>query len=163
MAANFPGTPYTRTDLVDGAGNDYPQAAHVNTPANEVVAIAAHLGGGSDVTSNGGILKTLARGGTDVGYSGEVAANDVAGVAVTVIPNGSTDVTAGISFIGVIKPSSGTTTGGPGFCANNASVELFTDGTDVCTLTVNADGSVEVQRTSGSTLTFDVVLSAVWI
>lgn len=163
MPTSWPGTAYTRTDLVDGAGNDYPQAAHVNVPANEVVAMQASLGAGEDQTANGGFLLTLARGGVTVGYSSAFAANDVAGTAVTLIPNGSKDVTAILTFIFAVKASTGGVNWGIGGLAPGDSMELFNDGTNILTAAVSAVGAFTVQRTGG-TATFDVVFpTAGWI
>ena len=101
-------------------------------------------------------------GGVTVGYSKLIAANDVDGDATTIIANGTGDVTAGLYAMVIVKPSAGAVDYGVVYCANNSSEELY-GGTDVCTLTVNADGSAEVQRTAGSSLTFDIVLFALWI
>lgn len=87
------------------------------------------------------------------------------GTAVTVIPNGTGDVTSALMATYVTKPSSGTPQGGifnaivaPGDSARG----LFSDGGDAATLTVAADGSVTVQRASG-TLTYTIALHLMWI
>jgi len=96
------------------------------------------------------------------GHRKLLGAETVAGVAVEIIANGSTDVTAGLYAMVLVKPSTGAVDYGSTYCANNSSSELFNDGTDVLTLAVAADGSATLQRTSGSTLTFDVTLEAIW-
>jgi len=162
MAVSWPGTAYTRTDLVDGA-TDYPESAQINTPANEIVAMQASLGAGEDQCSNGGLLLTLARGGADVGCSSQFAANDVAGTAVTLIANGAKDVTAIIGFMYVIRVSDGETDAGFAYIANNDSLAIYDDGTNVLTAAVSAVGAFTVQRTAGA-VTFDVLFpSAGWI
>jgi len=96
------------------------------------------------------------------GHRQLLGAETVAGVAVEIIANGATDVTAGLYAIVLVKPSTGAVDYGATYCANNSSVELFNDGTDVLTLAVAADGSATLQRTVGSSLTFDVTLEAIW-
>jgi len=161
MAVNWPGTAYTRTDLIDAS--DYPQAAQTNVPANEIVAMQASLGAGEDQCSNGGLLLTLARSAVTVGYSSQFAANDVAGTAITLIANGAKDVTAIIGFMYVIKTSGGAVDAGFAYIANNDSLAIYDDGTNVLTAAVSAVGAFTVQRTAG-TATFDVLFaSAGWI
>lgn len=95
-------------------------------------------------------------------YGGYRMANDVAGAAVTIIANGTGDVTVGLQAMYFVSESAGGTGGGSATCLNNASVDLYDDGTDVLTLAVAADGSVTLQRTAGAA-TFDVSLWLVWI
>ena len=102
-------------------------------------------------------------GGVTVGYSKLMAANDVAGDAVTIIANGTGDVTAILAAMVVVVASDGNTDGGPIYVKNNDSWILYSDGTDILTLAIAADGSATLQRTSGSTLTFDVILQAIWV
>jgi len=162
MAASWPGTAYTRTDLQDAA-TDYPEAAQINTPANEVVAMQASLGAGEDQCSNGGLLLTLARSAVTVGYSSQFAANDVAGSAITLIANGAKDVTAIIGFMYVISVSDGEADAGFTYLKNNDSQTIYDDGTNVLTAAVSAVGAFTVQRTAGA-VTFDVLFpSAGWI
>ena len=101
--------------------------------------------------------------GATVGYAKLIAANDVAGGAVTIIANGTGDVTAILAGTAVVLTSDSNTDGGPIYVKNNDSWVLYDDGTDVLTLAVAADGSATLQRTAGSTLTFDVVLQIIWI
>jgi hypothetical protein len=83
--------------------------------------------------------------------------------ARTVIPNGAGDVTAVLSGTFAINESGGVTEGGTFKVDNNSSIDLYDDGVDVFTLTVNADGSVEVARSAGAS-TCDIVLGGmVWI
>jgi len=102
-------------------------------------------------------------GGVTIGYAKLLAANDVAGVAVTIIADGVGDVTSFLMAMVAVKPSAGTPDGGPMYVRNSDSYVVWTNGTDELTLSVAANGSVTLQRTAGSTLTFDVVLQAVWI
>jgi len=97
-----------------------------------------------------------------VGYSKLIAADDVDGNVTTIIANGTGDVTAILAAMAVVVASDGNTDGGPIYVKNNDSWVLYTDGTDTLTLAIAADGSATLQRTAGSTLTFDVVLSAIW-
>ena len=146
----------------------------LTTPANDDLAVLVDV---SDITmaASGTDKKvTLANlffrdivdvtdGSTVVGHAQVIAANDVAGVAVTLIADGTRDVTAGIFYIGVVKPSSGNADGGASFVLNGGTNDLYNDGgTNVLTLTVNANGSVTVQRTAGA-LTYDLVIQACWI
>jgi len=101
-------------------------------------------------------------GGVTVGYSKLIAADDVDGNVTTIIANGTGDVTAILAAMAVVVASDGNTDGGPIYVKNNDSWVLYTDGTDTLTLAIAADGSATLQRTAGSTLTFDVVLSAIW-
>jgi len=107
-------------------------------------------------------VEDITDGTTVVGQSRTIAANNVAGVAVEIIANGARDVTAGLYARALITPSAGAQDHGLAYCANNSSTELYNDRTDVLTLAVAADGSATLQRTSGSTLTFDVILIAIW-
>jgi hypothetical protein len=87
---------------------------------------------------------------------------------VTVIPNGTGDVTQKLNGFFIIDPSTGTTTSdaisniAAGGLAPGANVELFNDaGTNIVQLQVAADGSVAVQRTAG-TRTYVVSLQLFW-
>ena len=108
-------------------------------------------------------VEDITDGSTVVGQARVIAANDVAGAAVTIIANGTRDVTTILAAMVVVKTSDGNCDGGPIYVKNNDSWVLYTDGTDTLTLAVAADGSATLQRTAGSTLTFDVVLNAIWI
>ena len=99
---------------------------------------------------------------TVVGYSRLIGANNVAGDAVTIIADGAGDVANGLYARVLVTPSAGAQDYGLPYCANNSSTELYNDGTDVLTLAAAADGSVTLQRTSGTTLTFDVLLDCFW-
>lgn len=97
------------------------------------------------------------------GHRKLLGAEAVAGTAVTIIADGDEDVTAILAAVVVVKASDGNTDAGFTFCRNDDSVELYNDGTDVLTLAVAADGSATLQRTAGSSLTFDVLMDAIWI
>ena len=87
----------------------------------------------------------------------------MAGVAIELIADGATDVTTILQAQVVVKPSAGAADGGVIYIRNNDSAELFNDdGTNILTLTCNADGSLEVQRTAGA-LTYDVLLECLWL
>lgn len=97
------------------------------------------------------------------GHRQLLGAAAVAGVAVELIADGATDVTTILHAQVVVKPSTGTADAGVIFIRNTDTTDLYNDGgTNVLTLTCNADGSLEVQRTAGS-LTYDVLLEAIWI
>ena len=160
---DFPGTQPSWVQLNDDPGGDEIQVSQVNTIYDEVEAIAAHLGAGKTVCANGGVLQTLAESGSTVGYMVGAAADDVDGTPVVLIPGGTYDVTAIVGFIGVVKPSSGSPEFGFNFAEPGGDVvTLFDDGTNTLTLSVSAGGEVSVVRGVG-TLTFDVVLSLIWI
>jgi len=95
-------------------------------------------------------------------YGGYRMANDVAGVAVTIITNATGDVTVGLQAMYFVSESGGGTSGGMATVPNGGSADLYDDGTDVLTLAVAADGSTTLQRTAGAT-TFDVSLWLVWV
>ncbi len=100
---------------------------------------------------------------TVVGHARIIGAKAVAGGVITLIANGARDVTSILHAQATIKPSAGLAEAGPFFIRNNDSWDLYNDGgTNVLTLTCNADGSLEVQRTAGA-LTYDIVLNAIWI
>jgi hypothetical protein len=158
MAVNWPGTAYTRTDLTDGAGNDYPQAAHINEPANEVVAMQPHFGAGSDVTTNGGIRLLLKDSGTVIAHTGQRAIDDLAGTPQEVLPDDTYDVAVGAVVAYMVKPSSGSANGGILTIYNGDTEYIYDDGTNQVTLTINAAGDAVVTRAAG-TLTYDIGLN----
>lgn len=87
----------------------------------------------------------------------------VAGTAVVLIPNGTGDVVVGARATCVVKPSTGTAQTGTIEVLNGASANIFNvGGTEVLTLRVNADGSMDVRRTLG-TLTYTVAIHVVWL
>lgn len=96
------------------------------------------------------------------GYGGFWTWNDLDDNARAIIPNGAGDATAGITAIYYLSESGGGRDGGIVTVDNGAGVDLYDDGVDVCTLTVNADGSVTIVRSAGAA-TFDVALQMVWI
>lgn len=160
---DFPATQPSWVQLNDDPGGDAYEASQVNTIYDEVEAIAAHQGAGKTVCANGGVLQTLAESGSTVGYAVGAAADDVDGTPVVLIPGGTYDVTAIVGFMGIVNPSSGTPEFGFNFAVPGGdSVTLFDDGTNTCTLSVSAGGEVSVVRGAG-TITFDVVLSFIWI
>lgn len=96
------------------------------------------------------------------GYWGFWTWDDLDDTVRTVVPNGTGDVTNGVTITYRLSESGGGTDGGVVMVLNGASVSLYDDGTDRFDLTVNADGSVTVVRAAGAA-TADVALFMVWI
>lgn len=96
------------------------------------------------------------------GYMGFVTLNDVAGAARTIVPNGAGDVASGATIVYRLSESGGGVAGNVVMVNNGASVNLYNAGGETCILTVNADGSVSVARSAG-TSTYDVALFIVWL
>lgn len=91
-----------------------------------------------------------------------VSKSAVAATAVVLIPNGTGDVVIGARATCVVKPSTGTAQTGTIEVLNGASSNIFNvGGTEILTLRVNADGSLDVRRTAG-TLTYTVSIHVVW-
>lgn len=89
----------------------------------------------------------------------------VDGTIRVVIPNGTGDVLYRFACLYVARSSGGTTLGGSISAVNPSTTTLLTDGPsgDVLALHANADGSIDVQRTSGTTATFKVSLWLTWL
>ncbi len=87
---------------------------------------------------------------------------DIDGTAQVVIANGNDDVTAVLNVQYAVSESAGGVDGGNATVSNGASIDLYDDGVDVCTLTVAADGSVTIARSAGAS-SFDVSLCMVWL
>jgi hypothetical protein len=87
---------------------------------------------------------------------------DIDDEEVILVRNSSYDVTVILQAQVAVVCSDGNSDAGPLFVRNNASWNLYDDGVDILTLTVNADGSVKIQRTAG-TKTFVVNIEAIWI
>ena len=165
--SDFPATQPTFVQLDDDStGNgdgDEQVVSQINVVYDEIEAMAAHLGAGKSVCANGGVLETLAESAATVGYSVGVAADNVAGTPIVLIPGGAWDVTALVGFMGVITASDGEVEFGYNYAVPGGdTITLFDDDTNTLTLTVSAGGEVSVVRGAG-TLTFDVVLRLVWI
>ncbi|KKL14356.1 hypothetical protein LCGC14_2516480 [marine sediment metagenome] len=125
-----------------------------------------HLGtgGAGSGTGDAASLMPVVDGATTVGYARSIAANDVGATAKTIIADGTGDVTAILVALVVVEASDGNTDAGFVYVRNNDSTVIYSDGTDECTLAVSAAGAATLQRTAGSTLTFDVILgNATWI
>lgn len=152
--ADWPATAYTRTDLVDGAA-DYPEAAQINIPANEIVAMQPSFGAGTAITANGGIRLTLKDGGVAIAYTGQKAVDNLAGTPQTIIPDGTGDVAVGAVLAYMVNPSSGDASGGILTIYNGDTETIYDDGTNTVTITVSAAGEMTVVRATGS-LTYDV-------
>lgn len=87
---------------------------------------------------------------------------DVGATAVTLIANGSTDVISRLKFEATTVHSGG----GVNFRENTitpggGSQTLYVNGLDTCSIFANADGSVQVQRGSGSG-TYDISIRVFW-
>jgi len=96
------------------------------------------------------------------GYA-EIELSAVAGTAITVIEDAAaTDVKAALRYEALVAESGGGIAAASGALGLAAADNLYDDGVDVLTLTVNADGSVEVQRTAGAA-TFDLAISLRWL
>ncbi len=121
-------------------------------------------GGVGSGTGDAASLMPVVDGATTVGYARSIAANDVGATAKTIIADGTGDVTAILAALVVVEASDGNTDAGFIYVRNNDSTVIYSDGTDECTLAVSAAGAATLQRTAGSTLTFDVILgNATWI
>lgn len=130
-------------------------------PAAGEVLATTRLKAGSVADSTDGTtsLRTYTAAGSSIVWT--YAGLD--GTARTVIPDGAGDVTALLAVEAVIKPSTGTTTYDAARLAPGAAARtIYDDGTNRCAITVNADGSVQVQRTAG-TVTFTIIINATWI
>lgn len=96
------------------------------------------------------------------GYMGFVTLNDVGAGAKTIVPNGAGDVASGATIVYRLSESGGGVDGNVVMVTTPGAVDLYDDGTDVCTLTIAANGSVSVARSAGAA-TFDVALFIVWL
>lgn len=96
------------------------------------------------------------------GYWGFWTWRTLADVARTIVPNGAGDVTSGVTIMYWLSESGGGAEGNVVMVANGGAVDLYDDGTDVFTLTVNADGSVTVVRSAGAT-TANLSLLMCWL
>jgi hypothetical protein len=90
----------------------------------------------------------------------------VAASAQEIIPNGSGDVTAIASVVYTLQASGGTppddVQGGVVTLAVSGTVLLYDEADGTCELRVNANGSLDVRRTAG-TSTFKIGMWVVWI
>jgi len=166
MAASFPGTEVAFVQLNDDPGGDPYEASQVNSAYDEIEAIEAHFGAGTDITAKGGIrLTILGQGGsTTVGYTGEVAVAALAGTPTTLIPGGAFDVTVGAVIAYMVEPSSGSASGGIITIYNGDTETIYEDdGTNEVTITIAAGGQLTTVRTAGS-LTYNIIFNVLcWI
>lgn len=84
------------------------------------------------------------------------------GTAVNIIPDATGDVTKLLILNYVIASSGGVTQGAHTLIANGGSTTIYSNAGNTVSMTVNANGSVEVQRTGGS-LTYTVFYDMTWI
>ncbi len=156
-------TQYLKEEASGGLASEVPDHTHADATEAGTVDHGALTGKGDDdhtqyLLADGSRLESVSP-----GHRQLLGAVAVAGGAITLIANGATDVTSILHAQATIKPSAGAATAGPVFIRNNSSTDLYEDGgTNTLTLTCNADGSLEVQRTAGSR-TYDVILEAIWI
>ena len=106
------------------------------------------------------IYSHTSRGGGTGGWK-HFAVDAVAGAAVTLIPDDEDDVVSGVSFLYVVLTSGAVWVGGAATCGNFGSVNLYNVAGNTLVLTVNANGSMVVQRTAGA-WTYNVGILAVW-
>lgn len=97
-----------------------------------------------------------------------VTKTGIVGSAVTIIPDGTGDVTQIVHFDGIIRSTDNvfigsieSFVGNNTFCLNNASNVITFDGSNQITFSVSSAGVFTVQRTNG-TKTYEVVLYCVW-
>jgi len=85
------------------------------------------------------------------------------GTAVEVVSNGNGDIAYVLHVRYVVRDSAGNVDSGTAEVTPGDSTNLYDDGgTNTLTLTVNANGSVQVQRTAGSR-TYKVMLDLLWL
>lgn len=110
-------------------------------------------------------MSTFPKGARGPGYCAFWTYPDVAGAAITVIPNGAGDVTGFFWARFVLVESAGgtaTSTTIGGLAPGAGAYTLYTDGVETFTLTVAVNGAVTVIRTAGAE-TADIALWMVWI
>lgn len=94
---------------------------------------------------------------------GEYAYSSVGTTAVVIIPDGSYDVRELVRYTVVVSEMTDTgVNSATGQLAPGATVAIYTDGVDTCTLRCNSDGSVDILRTAGAQ-TFRVKLRLDWL
>ncbi len=94
---------------------------------------------------------------------GEYAYSNVGTTAVVVIPNGTYDVQKLLRYTAVVAEMvTAGVNSATGQLAPGATVAIYTDGVDTCTLRCNADGSVDILRTAGAQA-FRVKLRLDWL
>lgn len=84
------------------------------------------------------------------------------GTAVNIIPDATGDVTKLLVLNYVIAGSGGVTQGAHTLIANGSSTTIYSNAGNTVSMTVNANGSVEVQRTGGA-LTYTLFYDMTWI
>ncbi len=111
-----------------------------------------------------GRLGPAAGGNTETGVvfvNDDYRAMAIDGVLRTIIPNAAGDVVSVLLFDGFVVESAGGISTPDGNLTPGNALNIYDDGVDVLTLTVNADGSVDIQRTAGAA-TFTVELRLRW-
>lgn len=96
------------------------------------------------------------------GYGGFVSLEDVDDTPTTIIPDGTWDVTSGLTAIYRLSESGGGVDGNVVMVANGGNVNIYDDGVDIFNLAVAADGSVTVVRSQGAA-TADIAIWLAWI
>lgn len=131
-----------------------------NAAANGTSVIAHRGTGAISITrADGGSFLTTGAGGA--GGWQHFMRTGIAGTAVVALSAGS--VSYALHWRFVCKPSTGTENHGSGSTGIiPGSSSLYSSGSDICTLHINADGSVDIQRTGGS-LTYTVSIDFLWL
>lgn len=89
-------------------------------------------------------------------------ATSIGASAVTIIADGSGDVTQGIAVTGIILESAGGSGAISVGIKPGAVGTVYNDGVDICNVTVSVGGAVTIARSAGSS-TFTVGLWLTWI
>ena len=96
-----------------------------------------------------------------VGQCYDVAKDDVGTSAVTIEPDGATDVTGVLAFMGVVKASDGTVDAGFSYVTPGATLSLYSSGGNSLVLSAASSGAITM--IAAGALTYDVALRTVWI
>jgi len=154
----------TTGTAADGFGGSIALNLESSTTADQAAAQLQWLWTGATHASRTALLRGSTVGNAVTsGYFGSWAHNAVANTAITIIPDGTGDMTAVGSFVYTVKDNTASTTGGGVVVLNpgGAAVTLLSDGTDTCQITCAANGSVTIARSAG-THTFSVSIWGTW-
>lgn len=98
----------------------------------------------------------------DVGGWRIVARANIGATAVVLLPDGANDALYRVRASFVIRLSSGAASSGAVDVANSGNANVYDSGGETYNLRVNADGSVDVRRTAGST-TARIIVEMIWL
>lgn len=98
----------------------------------------------------------------DVGGWRVVSRADIGATAVVLLPDGANNVLYRLRANYVLRLSSGAVGGGAADVNNNANANIYDSGGETYNLRVNADGSVDIRRTAGST-TARMIAELIWL